>query len=151
MRDELITVEYAGAASRQVGNLPQYDVRAWWVVCDEGSEGRVKLAAGRELKKHVTADHVEFVRMDADTYKSPHINAMMTFRVLTAGQFRARAELRARRYAQCEMPRCGGEPGQVVRMDADGTELALCFGCWHPIRDTCKVLHWINRNGKVQA
>lgn len=150
MRDELITVEYAGPASRQVGNLPQYDVRAWWVVCDEGSEGRVKLAAGRELKKHVTADHVEFVHMDEDTFKSPHINAMLTFRVLTADQFKARAELRSRVYGQCENHRCGEQAGQLVRM-SDNTERALCFTCWKPIKDTCKVLHWINRHGKVQA
>lgn len=95
MNGELITVEYAGPASQQVGSLPQYDVRAWWVVRDEGTEGRVKLAAGRELKRHVKADHVEFVRADTDTYNSPHINSMMTFRVLTREQFTERARLRA--------------------------------------------------------
>ena len=147
MNGDLITVEYAGPASRQVGSLPWHDVRAWWVVRDEGSIGRVKLAAGRELKKHIKADHVEFVHMDMDTYNSPRMNAMLTFRVLTAEQFQNRAELRSRRYTTCDG--CDMAPGQLVQT-AEG-ERALCFTCWHPISDACKVLHWINANGRLQV
>lgn len=149
MSNELITTEYAGPASRQVGPLPCHDVRAWWVAQDDGTIGRVKLDAGRELKRHVRADHVEFVHMDMSTYNSPHMNAMITFRVLTKAQFAARAELRARVYTQCELSRCGGDPGQLVRME-NGLERALCFGCWYPIKSTCQVLHWIKANGKLQ-
>lgn len=152
MTDELITVEYAGPASRQVGSLPCYDVRAWWTVRSEGSEGRVKLAAGRELKRHVPADHVEFVHMDADTFKSPHINAMVTFRVLTAAQFAARAELRSRTYRTCDG--CAStSPGQVVR-PTDGTEeRALCYACWESLRagGGWSLVHWINSNGKLNV
>lgn len=153
MRDELITVEYAGQASRQVGPFPMHDVRAWWVIRDEGTEGRVKVAAGRELKKHVRADHVEFAFMDMDTYSTPHINAMMTFRVLTAEQFDARAELRSRRYTRCDG--CADDsPGQLVHMydDVSGQpERALCYACWRPLAVTvqCKVLHWIDRRGRL--
>jgi hypothetical protein len=147
-----ITTEYAGPASRQVGTLPWYDVRAWWTADGaEGGYGPVKLAAGRELKKHVPdGSHVECVGVDADTYNTPNINAMITFRVLTDEQFKVRAELRARHYAECETDGCEGDPGQVVQRDSDGTELALCFGCWHPNRDAFKVLHWINR-GRVSV
>lgn len=149
MTSELITPEYAGPASRQVGPLPCYDVRAWWVARDERTIGNVKIAAGRELKRHVKADHVEFVHMDMDTYKSPHMNAMLTFRVLTKSQFAARAELRTRVYKRCDG--CGSDsPGQVVRMESDRAERALCFGCWHPNKSTCQVLHWIKNNGRLQ-
>lgn len=41
-------------------------------------------------------------------------------------------------------------PGQLVRMESDGSERALCFSCWNPVRQTCKVLHWINRYGMIQ-
>ena len=148
MNGELITTEYAGHASRQVGALPCHDVRAWWTTRDERTIGHVKLSAGRELKRHIKADHVEFVHMDMDTYNTPHMNAMITFRVLTKSQFAERAELRSRVYGQCELPRCGGDADQLVRME-DGTEVALCYGCWHPISSTCQVLHWINRNGRL--
>lgn len=170
-------VEYAGPAARQVGNLPRYEVRAWWTVSNERALGNVKRAAVRELKRHITADHVEYVTMDMDTYNHPHMNAMITYRVLTAEQFAHRAELRKRVYKRCDG--CGGDsPGQVVQSltDADvhvtpshrtdygatvhavrfgrqpvGPERALCFTCWHPIKDTCKVLHWINRHGKLSG
>lgn len=146
-----ITVEYAGPASRQVGYLPWYDVRAWWTADGaDGGDGPVKLEAGRELKKHLPkGSHVEFVHADTSTFKTPHINSMMTFRVLTDEQFKERAELRARHYAECETDGCAGDPVQIVQRDADGTELALCFGCWHPHRSGYRVLHSINR-GRVQ-
>jgi hypothetical protein len=153
MATELITTEYAGPASRQVGTLPCYDVRAWWTVRDGRTEGHVKLSAGHELKRHVRADHVEFVHMDMDTYGSPRINAMITFRVLTHEQFAARAELRTRVYKNCDGDGCTREPGQLVRMDADKSERALCYTCWKPLCDAgaCQVLHWIKSNGRVQA
>ena len=149
MTSELITTEYAGHASRQVGNLPWHDVRAWWVVRGEGSIGRVKLAAGRELKRHIKADHVEYVNMDMDTYNSPHMNAMITFRVLTHEQFTARAELRTRVYTACDGCACD-HPGEVVRV-ADDTERALCFTCRKALTGAYQVLHWIMANGKLQV
>ncbi|SRR6266576_2160024 len=150
MARELITVEYAGPTSHQVGNLPCYDMRVWWTVASDQTEGNVKRAAGVELKRHVVADHVEFVRWDVGTYSSPRLDAMITFRVLTAEQFAARAELRARVYAECNG--CRDEhPGYLVRMTSSGIDHALCFGCWNPIKDECKVLHWIKANGKLQV
>jgi hypothetical protein len=160
VRDEMITVEYAGPASRQVGTLPWYEVRAWWTVRDGGTTvrdggttGRVKLAAGRELKRHVQADHVECVNVDMDTYNSPRINAMITFRVLTHEQFEHRAELRKRVYTRCDGDGCANEPGQLVEFFADRRHAALCYGCWHPLSvgesGAVKVLHWINRHGKL--
>lgn len=156
MANELITVEYAGHASRQVGPLPMHDVRAWWQVRDENTMGHVKLAAGRELKRHIKADHVEFSHMDMDTHGHPHMNAMITFRVLTKAQFAERAQLRTRRYTRCEGDSCTQQPGQLVYMFDDTTgqpERALCYACWRPLADTvqCKVLHWIDRDGKLQV
>jgi uncharacterized Zn finger protein len=50
-------------------------------------------------------------------------------------------------YTHCDS--CGAQyPGQLVRKD--GQELALCFTCWSPIRQHCKVLDWINKHGKLQ-
>jgi hypothetical protein len=150
MAGELITVKYAGPTTFQVGPLPCYDVRAWWVVRNESSIGRVKLAAGSELKRHVKADHVEFVCMDLDTYNSPHMNAMLTYRVLTKEQFERREARRKAVYRTCE--ECGDtSPGQLVRMDATQEERALCFTCWNPIKHTCQVIHWISANGKLQV
>lgn len=154
MADEQILTELAGPTSRQVGQLPCYDVRAWWTVRSERSEGRVKLAAGQELKKELPgAAHVEFVRMDLDTCNSPRMNATLTFRVLTEEQFARRAELRSRVYRKCDGDGCTEEPGQLVRMLDDSTERALCYACWRPLADAqrCKVLHWINRHGKLQV
>lgn len=170
MANELITVEYAGPAPRQVGSLPWHDVRAWWTVRDERSTGLVKTAAGRELKKHITADHVEFVHWDMSTYNTPDLNALLTFRVLTHAQFTERAQLRGRVYRTCG--RCGGDgPGQLVMLTRPGTPAvpdpqnvtpgradtgetqALCHSCWRPVSDTggCRVLHWINRNGRLDV
>lgn len=149
MTSELITVEYKGPAVRQVGSDPWYEVRAWWRMEGDRSIGNVKRAAGDELKRHVKADHVEFVSMDMDTHGHPSMNAMLTFRVFTAEQFTARAELRARVYAECNGCR-EAAPGYLVRMTASSMEHALCFGCWHPIKATCKVLHWIKANGRIQ-
>lgn len=149
--NELITVEYAGPASRQVGNLPWYDVRAWWVIRDEGTEGRVKLAAGRELKKHITADHVEFTHMDASTHNTPHINAMMTFRVLTREQFTRRAALRAlvvRSCALCTSP----DPCNYLRMP-DNSEQGVCFTCLRSkalVDVPYRTIAWIKTNGRLQ-
>lgn len=147
---ELITTEYAGPAAYQVGNLPCYDVRAWWVVRDESTTGRVKLSAGRELKRNINAPHVEFVSMDADHYKSPHINAMLTFRVLTKEQFESRESRRKEVHKTCVGCRAL-PPGQLVEMRDNHEELALCYTCWVPIKHECKVLHWINRYGKLQV
>lgn len=170
MAGELITVEYAGPASFQVGRLPQYDVRAWWCLVNDGTVGRVKLEAGRELKRHVEADHVEFVRMDMSTYNTPHMDAMMTFRVLTAAQFQERAELRSRVYRTCDG--CSdGSPVQLAMLTRPGTPAvpdpwnvtpgrvdtgetrALCYSCWRPVADAggCRVLHTINRHGKLSV
>jgi hypothetical protein len=150
MADSMITVEYAGPSSYQVGNLPCYNVRAWWVVQDDNSEGQVKLAAGRELKLHIKADHVEFVSMDMDTYNTPHLNAMLTFRVLTDEQYDRREARRKEVHHNCA--ECGGEgPGQLVAMLETQEERALCYSCWDPIRGACQVLHWIGRNGKIQV
>lgn len=149
---ELITVEYAGHATRQVGPLPCYDVRAWWVVRDSGTEGRVKLQAGRELKRHITADHVEFVHMDTDGYKSPHMNAMVTFRVFTAAQFAERARLRALVVRSCAL--CGNtSPGHYLRMP-DQSEQGVCYTCLrgpqlkHVAYTT---IAWIQANGRLQT
>ena len=51
-------------------------------------------------------------------------------------------------YKQCDGCGCD-HPGQLVRMD-DGTEKALCFTCWKPISQTCTVLDWINKYGRLQ-
>lgn len=148
---ELITVEYAGPASYQVGNLPQYDVRVWWTTRGEGSIGRVKLSAMRELKRRVRADHVEFVRMDMDTYNTPHMNAMLTFRVLTREQFANRERLRAlvvNACALCMSP----DPCNYLRMP-DRSEQAVCFTCLQgPALEGMKysTIAWIKANGRLQ-
>lgn len=56
---------------------------------------------------------------------------------------------------------CSEEPGQWVRYFEEnesrsleykeyvgGRHEALCFLCWYPIRDTCKVVYWINKYGR---
>ena len=45
--------------------------------------------------------------------------------------------------------RCPAPAGQLVKIHETNEETALCFGCWHPIRDTCKVLKWINKYGRI--
>jgi hypothetical protein len=59
-------------------------------------------------------------------------------------------------YDKCE--RCLAQPGQLVRFFHDQHEEALCFTCWKPLTWTgavgvgeCKVLHWIDKHGKLQA
>lgn len=150
----MITVEYAGPASYQVGPLPCYDVRAWWTVIDGREVGRVKRAAGAELKRNlradsIPADHVECVSMDLSTYSHPHLNAMLTFRVRTHEQFAAREELRKAVYTHCDGCRQTA-PSKIVRNLVSGTEQALCYGCWHPHRSAYQVLHYIKATGRVQ-
>lgn len=151
MAGELITVEYAGPTTYQVGNLPQHDVRAWWCLVDDGTIGRVKLAAGRELKRHVKADHVEFVRMDMSTYNTPHIDAMMTFRVLTHKQFTERERLAALVVQSCAT--CGSDsPCNYLRMP-DGREQGACYTCLHgePLAGVqYRTIAWIKANGRLQ-
>lgn len=150
----MITVEYAGPASYQVGPLPCHDVRAWWTVTDGREIGRVKRVAGAELKRElradgIPADHIECVSVDMSTYNHPHLNAMLTFRVYTREQFQARAELRKAVYTHCDGCR-RTQPGQIVRNLASGTETALCFECWKPNSSAYQMLHYIKANGRVQ-
>ena len=44
--------------------------------------------------------------------------------------------------------RCTNAAGQQVRHYSDGSIEVLCFTCWDPISQTCKVLHWINKYGR---
>lgn len=172
MRDEMITAEYAGRGQM----IGLHRVRVFWRVTREESTALAKRAAAAcvraELKPSKGAQ-VSFVSMDLDTYNSPQLAAVMVYRLRTAEEVAHRAELAKRTYMTCDG--CtGGSPSQLVRMltDADvhvrpvdqcpgvhqvtfgrlpvGSERALCFSCWDPIRSTCKVLHWINRNGKLQ-
>lgn len=57
-------------------------------------------------------------------------------------------------YKRCD--RCPNQPGQLVRFFYDGHREALCFTCWEPLTwngdigtGECKVLHWINKDGKL--
>lgn len=51
-------------------------------------------------------------------------------------------------WAHCD--RCPEPAGQLVEFADDAhTQEALCFGCWHPIRHTCRVIHWINKYGRI--
>lgn len=55
-------------------------------------------------------------------------------------------------YAHCD--RCPAPAGQVVSFPGTDTpDAALCFTCWHPHSSTgdgtAKVLHWINRYGRL--
>lgn len=148
MAVEMITVEYAGLADRWSGPGTVHEVRAWWNV-NQASVGKVKRAAMKEVQGQVTG-HVEYVGMDMSTYNTPNLNAMIRIRVLTTAEVAKRAELKTRVYRTCD--KCGSEqPSEVVRMDADGTEKALCYACWHPVKRSCKVLHWINKYGKIQG
>jgi hypothetical protein len=52
-----------------------------------------------------------------------------------------------REFAHCD--RCPNPAGQLVMFHDDTPAAALCFTCWHPIKSTCKVLHWINRYGRI--
>jgi hypothetical protein len=49
-------------------------------------------------------------------------------------------------WAHCD--HCPLPAGQEVEFP-DGRKEALCFECWHPVRKRCKVLHWINRYGRI--
>lgn len=44
--------------------------------------------------------------------------------------------------------RCLEPASEYVRFHGSGEEEALCYSHWHPIRRTCKVIHWINRYGR---
>lgn len=145
-------VEYAGLADRWAGGGVVHQVRAWWNV-HEHSEGQVKRAALETLcpaNGVVVIGCAEVIGMDTSTYNTPQLNAVVRIRVLLPEEMTTRAELRLRRYTRCDG--CGGPPGgQVVRMAADGAERALCYTCWDPIKGTCKVLHWIKSDGKLQV
>ena len=143
-------VEYAGIADRWAGPGVVHNVRAWWNV-NHDSEGRVKRAALNTLCPEngvVVLGHAEVIDMDMCTSNHPNLNAMVRIRVLTPEQVARCKELKKRCYTRCDG--CGSHPGQVVRMHADGTERALCYGCWNPVKSTCKVLHWIKSDGRLQ-
>jgi hypothetical protein len=141
--------EYVGIAQRWAGAGVVHEVRAFWHAVTD-SDGAVKAAALRALREGGVTDHAEFTGRDLDTYSSPQLAAVYRFRVLTDAEFGHRAELRSRVYRTCS--KCGDSaPGQLVRMHEGQTECALCFGCWHPVKSACKVLHWIGRNGKLQV
>ncbi len=147
-RDEMITTEYAGRG-RMDGT---HRVRVFWRVTREESLTLAKRAAEAcvraELKPGKGAQ-VSFVGMDLDTHSSPQLAAIMVYRLRTAEEIARRALLAERTYTTCD--RCADRaPGQLVRMKEGQAECALCFTCWHPVRSTCKVLHWINRYGKLQ-
>lgn len=143
-------IEYVGIADRQVGTGTIHEVRAWWNVRHD-TEGRVKRAAieaVREAKK--TFNALSFDSWDMSTHDTPQINAMIRIRELSTAEVARRKELTSRRYNTCDG--CGTNgPGQLVRMHADGTERALCYQCWNPVKSTCKVLHWIDKHGKLQV
>jgi hypothetical protein len=126
-----------------------HQVRAWWNANNE-TEGEVKRAAREAVRSDGRVlDLIEFESMDMSTYNTPQLNAMIRFRVLSPAEKDRRAELKTRRYKTCEG--CGSkDPGQLVRMHADGAERALCFGCWSPLKGSCRVLHWIDRNGALE-
>lgn len=144
-------IEYAGRAERHVGWGITHEVRAWWNV-NLDSDGTVKRAALDAVRAEVAEGyHVEYVSRDMSTYNTPRLDAMYLVRVLSPEQTAQRAELRTRRYTSCTTDTCPEQPGYLVRMDADGTERALCYGCWAPIKSTCKVLHWIKADGNLQV
>lgn len=150
-------IEYAGIADRWAGPGVVHEVRAWWNAYDN-TEGQVKRAAldvlGPETSGAILGT-AEVIGMDMSTYNTPYLNAMVRIRVLTPEEADRRTELRARRYTQCDGDGCGDAPGQVVYMfdpvPPDTGERALCYSCWRPLAVTvqCKVLHWIDRDGKI--
>jgi hypothetical protein len=145
-----VIIEYAGVADRWTGWGVVHEVRAWWSA-NQDSQGAVKRAAVAAVLAEVgSTDRAEFASWDMSTYSTPQLNAMVRVRVLTAEEWARRKELRSRRCTRCD--KCGCDhPGQLVTIDGVSTALALCFGCWHPIRERCKVLHWIKANGKLQV
>lgn len=144
-----VFVEYIGPAERQVGTGTVHEVRAFWDARDGLTEKQVA-AEGKSalVSDGKILDHVEYIGRDLDTYRSPRLAAVLRYRALTPDEFRTRTELRSRRYTSCAG--CGEEePGQLVCRE-NGTEEALCFGCWNPVKYICKVLHWIKADGKLQ-
>lgn len=147
-RDEMITTEYAGTG-RMTGT---HRVRVFWQVTREESLTLAKRAAAAcvraELKPGKGAQ-VSFVGMDLDTHSSPQLAAIMVYRLRTAEEIAHRAELATRTYTTCDG--CTGDsPSHLVRMEENQAERALCFTCWRSVRRDCKVLHWINRYGKLR-
>lgn len=151
-------IEYAGVADRWAGPGVVHEVRAWWNV-HETTEGQVKRAALDALcpANGVTVSgSAEVIGVDTSTYSTPHLNAMVRIRVLTIEEAARRTELRARRYTHCDGDDCPNTPGQLVHMFDDPSgqpERALCWTCWRPLARTvqCKVLHWIQADGKLQV
>lgn len=142
-------VEYAGIANRWTGPGVVHEVRAWWNV-NQYSQGAVKRAALHALRTQGRIiGHAEVIGMDMSTHATPQLNALIRIRVLTPDEVARGEELRTRRYTRCDGCGCD-HPGQVVRMHEDDTERALCFTCWNPVKSTCKVLHWIKKDGKLQ-
>lgn len=45
--------------------------------------------------------------------------------------------------------RCPSPAGQLVKFCESGEEEALCFTCWNPVKSTCRVLHWVNKYGRL--
>lgn len=56
------------------------------------------------------------------------------------------------KYEGPEFPHCNRcqEPaGELVEYIPSGPREALCFLCWQSVKGTCKVIHWINRYGRI--
>lgn len=148
-------IEYAGTADRQVGTGTIHQVRAFWTA-GKDDDGNVKRAAGKAVRDVVgKGGSVAFESWDMSTYSHPQLNAMIYVRVMTDAQVKRRAELKARRYTTCEGKNgtCAHQaPGEVVRVDDAGTELALCYGCRTALpKGSYQVVHWIKSDGRIQV
>ncbi|MER5883064.1 hypothetical protein ABT160_04475 [Streptomyces sp. NPDC001941] len=145
-----ILLEYRGLAGRQVGVGTIHEVAAFWDARDDLSERAIGGRGKRVLlNQGRVVDHAKYVGLELDTYNSPRLAAILRYRLLTAAEVDRQAKLSRRVHKSCDECK-SAHPGQVVRMQDSEEERALCFGCWNPIQEHCKVLHWINRHGKLQ-
>ena len=142
-------IEYRGKARQWAGTGEVHEVAAIWNALRD-DQSAVKRASAKAVRDVVGKGRsVTFESWDMGTSSHPTLDALIRIRVLTKEQADRKKELTMRRYETCD--KCGAKgPGQLVQMKDDGTEQALCYGCWNPLRSKCKVLHYINKFGKLQ-
>jgi hypothetical protein len=142
-------IEYAGVADRWAGLGVVHNVRAWWNV-NHDAEGAVKRAALRAVQPKVKAtDHLSVDPIDADTYSTPQLNALVRVRVISHEQYVERKRLASLVVRNCT--KCGDEhPGNYLRM-ADGSEQAVCYTCLLALPDGYRTIAWVKSDGRLQV
>lgn len=144
-------IEYAGIADRWAGPGVVHNVRAWWNV-NQDTEGGVKRAALRAVRPEVkVTDHLSVDPIDADTYSTPQLNALVRVRVIAHEQYMERKRLAVLVVRACAL--CMSDcPSYYLRLP-DRSEQGVCFTCLRgpALADVeYRTIAWIKADGRLQ-